>query len=61
MIRRALEKKGFKMTDAEFAEVMEETQRDIKANHILLGLKSNMSYILRTAIIYYKITKRVQI
>lgn len=49
------------MTDAEFAEVMEETQRDIKANHILLGLKSNMSYILRTAIIYYKITKRVQI
>lgn len=61
MIRKALEKKGFKMTDGEFIEVMKETENDIKANHIKLGLKSDISYILRTAIIYYGVSKRVQI
>jgi len=61
MIRGFLESKGIEMSDEEFAEVMLETERDIKANHIILGVKSNMNYILRTAIIYYGITKRVQI
>lgn len=61
MLRKLLEEKGLKMTDEEFTEVMIETERDIKANNILLGLKSNMNYILRTASIYYGITKRVQV
>lgn len=61
MLRKLLESYGLKMTDKEFNEVMEETERDIRANHITLGLKSNMNYVIRIATIYYGITKRVQI
>lgn len=61
MLRKLLESKGLEMSDEEFAEVMLETERDIKANHILLGINSDMSYVIEVASIYYGVAKRVQI
>ncbi|MCD2345778.1 hypothetical protein [Clostridium guangxiense] len=60
MIRKELESKGIKMTDDEFSEVMEETTSDIKGNRLKLGVKSNKDYLVRTAIIYYQILKRME-
>jgi hypothetical protein len=61
MIRKELENKGIKMTDDEFSEVMAETTTDIKENRLRLGVKSNKSYLIRTAIIYYQILKRIEV
>lgn len=60
MIRKELESKGIKMTDDEFSEVMEETTSDIRENRFKIGIKSNKDYLLRTAIIYYEILKRME-
>ncbi|AGK99028.1 hypothetical protein Clopa_4309 [Clostridium pasteurianum BC1] len=59
MIRKLLEQQGIKMSDQEFNEVMEETQNDIRENHIKLGVRTSKDYLLRVAIIYYGISKSI--
>lgn len=58
MIRKLLEAYGIKMSNEEFKEVMQETTNDIRENHFKLGVKTNRKYLLRTAIIYYGISKK---
>lgn len=59
MIRKLLEQQGLKMSDQEFNEVMEETQNDIRENHLKLGVRTSRKYLLRVAVIYYGISRRV--
>lgn len=59
MIRKLLEQQGLQMSDQEFNEVMEETQNDIRENHLKLGVRTSKNYLLRVAIIYYGISRRV--
>lgn len=59
MIRKLLEQNGLKMSDAEFKEVMTETQNDIRENHLRLGVKTSKNYLLRVAVIYYGISRRL--
>lgn len=47
------------MSDQEFNEVMEETQNDIRENHLKLGVRTSKNYLLRVAVIYYGISRRV--
>lgn len=47
------------MSDQEFNEVMEETQNDIRENHLKLGVRTSRKYLLRVAVIYYGISRRV--
>lgn len=59
MIRKMLEKNGLKLTDKEFNEVMQETENDIRKNHMNLGVRTSRNYLLRVAIIYYGISKSI--
>lgn len=59
MIRKLLEQQGLKMSDQEFNEVMQETQNDIRENHLRLGVRTSREYLLNVAIIYYGISSRV--
>ncbi|AGK97972.1 hypothetical protein [Clostridium pasteurianum] len=59
MIRKLLEKQGLKMSDQEFNEVMQETQNDIRENHLRFGVRTSRKYLLKVAIIYYGISKSI--
>lgn len=60
MIRELLKSKGIILTDDEFSEVMTEVTNDIIENRYKLGVRSNKAYLLRTAIAYYGILKRLE-
>lgn len=59
MIRKLLEQQGLQMSDQEFNEVMKETQNDIRENHLKLGVRTSKDYLLKVAIIYYGISRRL--
>lgn len=59
MIRKMLEQNGLNMSDLEFKEVMEETQNDIRENHLRFGVKTSRDYLLNIATIYYGISRRI--
>lgn len=62
MIRSLLKQNyGIEMSDREFNEVMEETENDIRKNHLNLGVKTNSEYLLKIASIYYGITKKCKL
>ena len=49
MLRKLLEQKGTKLTDSEFATVMEMTTDDIKFNNTTFGKKTSLIEVLDVA------------
>lgn len=54
-----LEKKiGQPISNEVFAETMDQTAKDIKFNRMKYGIKTNLDYVINTAVTYYKVRMR---
>lgn len=59
MLKAMLEKKlGQPISNGVFAEVMEQTTRDIKYNRMKYGINTNLDYVINAAVTYYKVRMR---